>query len=73
MTGTVVVLIRIGMGWLGVWLTAQGLPAPLVDLLTNDPATHQLLADMVGQVIGGLLMLAQLAWWQIAKRMRWAT
>lgn len=73
MSGSVVVLVRIAMGWLGVWLVSQGLPQPLVDALANDPAMHDLLADLVGQIIGAALMGAQLLWWQVAKRLGWTT
>ena len=73
MTGSMVVLVRIAMGWLGVWLVAQGLPQPLVDVLANDPAMHDLLAGLVGQIIGAALMGGQLLWWQFAKRLGWTT
>lgn len=73
MTGSLVVLVRILMGWLGVFLVAHGLPAPLVDLLANDPALHDAVAEMAGQLIGGALMVAQLIWWQLAKRLGWTT
>lgn len=73
MTGSLVVVVRILMGWLGVFLVARGLPAPLVDALANDPAMHDMLAKMVGQMIGGVLMVAQLLWWRLAKRAGWTT
>ena len=73
MTGSLVVLFRILLGWLGVFLASKGLPAPLVDLLTNDPALHHTLAELFGQLIGGALMVAQLLWWRLAKRWGWTT
>lgn len=73
MTGSTVVLVRIALGWLGVWLLAQGLPQPLIDDLTNDPAVHDLLAGLAGQIIGASLMGVQLLWWRVAKRVGWTT
>lgn len=73
MTGSTVVLVRIAMGWLGVWLLAQGFPQPLIDQMTKDPVVHDMLAGLAGQIIGASLMGSQLLWWRVAKHVGWTT
>lgn len=68
-----VVLVRIGMGWAGIWLMARGVPVDLAHLMTRDPATVDLMAQMLGEMIGGALALGQFLWWRLAKRCGWAT
>lgn len=62
-------LIRILLGWAGIWLASRGLPPEIAHALANDPAV----ADAIALVLGLLLAGVQLIWWRIAKRMGWAT
>ena len=52
---------------------ARGVPVDLAHLMTRDPATVDLMAQMLGEVIGGALALGQFLWWRLAKRCGWAT
>jgi hypothetical protein len=69
MSGDLMVLVRIGLYVLGGRLLGAGLPPELVEIITNDPA----FADLVGQVIGAVVVLVTALWWRIAKRLGWAT
>lgn len=69
MSGEVVVLVRIGLYVLAGYLTAAGLPAPVVDFLTTDPGVAELAAQIVAGVIAAVVYL----WSRLAKRLGWAT
>ncbi|WP_273688967.1 hypothetical protein [Ketogulonicigenium vulgare] len=64
-----IVWARIVLGWGGVWLISRGAPPEFVHAATQDPAV----IDAVARLIGAALMGLQLVWWQIARRMGWAT
>lgn len=69
----IIVLIRILLGWLGVYLASAGVPPELVHLITRDPATAEALVSVGGMVAGSILAGAQILWWRLAKRFGWQT
>lgn len=68
-----VVIIRILLGWLGVYLASSGLPPEVVHLLTKDPQTVDAVANLVGLAVGSALALGQIIWWRLAKHFGWGT
>ena len=64
-----VVLVRILMGWGGIWLMARGIPPELAHLMTRDPAA----VDLIAQLLGAALAAVQFLWWRLAKHFGWAT
>jgi hypothetical protein len=68
-----VVIIRILLGWIGVYLASSGLPPELVHLLTQDPQTVGAVANLAGLILGSVLAGAQIVWWRLAKRFGWRT
>jgi hypothetical protein len=68
-----VVIIRILLGWFGVYLASNGLPPELVHLLTKDPQTVDAIANLAAQIVGAMLAVGQIVWWRLAKRFGWRT
>lgn len=62
-------LLRILSYIVGTWLVAKGVPEPLANYITNDPAV----IDLVAQAVGGFITVAAFIWWRIAKRFGGAT
>lgn len=68
-----VVLVRIAMGWLGIWLIARGVPPQWVAQLTENAEGIDYIARTLGEGLGLTLALGQCLWWRLAKRLGWAT
>lgn len=62
-------LLRIFLYIAGTWLAARGVPKPLADYITTDPAMIELIAQAGGALIG----VGAFIWWRIAKRFGWTT
>lgn len=73
MTSDLMPLIRIAMYCLSTWMVSRGIPIPIVDMFTKDPAMIHLISDIAGQVIGAVVGLGAFIWWRLAKRFAWAT
>lgn len=69
MTGELVVLVRIGLYFLAGWLASNGLPASIVEMITQDPSVADALSQAIAAALAGLVYL----WSRIAKRFGWAT
>lgn len=70
---SLLVLIRIFLGWAGAWLLSKGVNVELVEFIQTDVTLHSIVANWATTIAGGVLMAAQLIWWRIAKKFGWST
>lgn len=73
MKSELIPIIRILMYLASGWLAARGVPLPVIDLITKDPAMIHLASEAAGQVLAAIITAGSLIWWRISKRMGWAT
>lgn len=69
MTGEFVVLIRIALYVVAGYLLNAGLPPDLVQMITTDPGT----VELISQALAATLALVVYFWSRLAKRFGWAT
>lgn len=69
MTGELVVIVRIGLYFLAGWMASAGLPASMVEMITQDPGLAHAASQAVAAALAGLVYL----WSRVAKRLGWAT
>jgi hypothetical protein len=68
-----VVLLRILIGWAGVYLSSKGFPPEMIQMVTSNPEVVSALTGLIGQILGGVLAAGQIVWWRLAKRFGWNT
>ncbi|MFN7224429.1 MAG: hypothetical protein ACK4MS_10460 [Paracoccaceae bacterium] len=69
MMGELTVFVRILLFIAAGYLANAGLPPALVDMITNDPGT----AELVSHGIAAVLALLVYLWSRLARWMGWAT
>ena len=69
MMGEFTVFVRIALFIASGYLLNAGLPPALVEMITNDPGT----AEMVSQAIAAALALLVYLWSRLARWMGWST